>query len=294
MKDSTADELRTCLSAMTVDRSEDLLESAQDYVYYGQPDRAVEIWEQLIAEGGEDTDQAHLDYAEYLFDEHEDDEAYTELGAVLSAGHFSARWLRAVDMVEDHKPAMALCLYLLAIETITAEELRNPARARRYLQLVAARRRLKWEFGIPLSDVDLHIEIGDSESRVKCWELLRLVTEVQVVDGQLRFWDRGALAALSQTWGRHTFLERPDAYYLEIKAVLQARSGGRAVATRMSIADWKRLAGLARDAKHLDDLQAIVSKYDGGTTVEWPPGRNQGCWCGSGVKYKKCCGWPPG
>ena len=21
----------------------------------------------------------------------------------------------------------------------------------------------------------------------------------------------------------------------------------------------------------------------------WPPQRNEGCWCGSGLKYKKCC-----
>lgn len=26
--------------------------------------------------------------------------------------------------------------------------------------------------------------------------------------------------------------------------------------------------------------------------LPWPPGRNAGCWCGSGVKYKKCCGRP--
>lgn len=26
--------------------------------------------------------------------------------------------------------------------------------------------------------------------------------------------------------------------------------------------------------------------------VAWPPGRNERCWCGSGVKYKKCCGGP--
>jgi hypothetical protein len=24
--------------------------------------------------------------------------------------------------------------------------------------------------------------------------------------------------------------------------------------------------------------------------VAWPPGRNQRCWCGSGRKYKQCCG----
>jgi len=25
-------------------------------------------------------------------------------------------------------------------------------------------------------------------------------------------------------------------------------------------------------------------------TVPWPPGRNDPCWCGSGSKYKRCCG----
>lgn len=27
-----------------------------------------------------------------------------------------------------------------------------------------------------------------------------------------------------------------------------------------------------------------------GRVVAWPPGRNDRCWCGSGLKYKKCCG----
>lgn len=26
--------------------------------------------------------------------------------------------------------------------------------------------------------------------------------------------------------------------------------------------------------------------------ITWPPGRNDACWCGSGRKYKKCCGTP--
>jgi tetratricopeptide (TPR) repeat protein len=25
-------------------------------------------------------------------------------------------------------------------------------------------------------------------------------------------------------------------------------------------------------------------------TISWPPGRNEPCWCGSGRKYKRCCG----
>jgi tetratricopeptide (TPR) repeat protein len=27
-----------------------------------------------------------------------------------------------------------------------------------------------------------------------------------------------------------------------------------------------------------------------GEVIAWPPGRNEPCWCGSGRKYKKCCG----
>jgi hypothetical protein len=32
--------------------------------------------------------------------------------------------------------------------------------------------------------------------------------------------------------------------------------------------------------------------YAQGRHMSWPPGRNQACWCGSGRKYKKCCGDP--
>jgi tetratricopeptide (TPR) repeat protein len=28
----------------------------------------------------------------------------------------------------------------------------------------------------------------------------------------------------------------------------------------------------------------------GGRAIAWPPGRNEPCWCGSGAKYKRCCG----
>ena len=41
-------------------------------------------------------------------------------------------------------------------------------------------------------------------------------------------------------------------------------------------------------------LEATLGGDDGsliehGPALEWPPGRNEPCWCGSRVKYKKCC-----
>lgn len=34
----------------------------------------------------------------------------------------------------------------------------------------------------------------------------------------------------------------------------------------------------------------LARRYD---AVAWPPGRNAPCWCGSGRKYKTCCGPTP-
>jgi SEC-C motif len=30
-----------------------------------------------------------------------------------------------------------------------------------------------------------------------------------------------------------------------------------------------------------------------GQTLDWPPRRNEPCWCGSGLKYKGCCATAP-
>ena len=61
----------------------------------------------------------------------------------------------------------------------------------------------------------------------------------------------------------------------------------------------------------VDDLLAYAGEHDrdpkeqqtradhlldrigaGAATLDWPPERNAPCWCGSGRKYKKCCGSP--
>jgi tetratricopeptide (TPR) repeat protein len=37
----------------------------------------------------------------------------------------------------------------------------------------------------------------------------------------------------------------------------------------------------------------VASRMRDGDAIPWPPGRNEPCWCGSGRKYKKCCGPAP-
>jgi hypothetical protein len=63
------------------------------------------------------------------------------------------------------------------------------------------------------------------------------------------------------------------------------------------------LSGLAVLCGRVDDLVRYAGQVGGEATDAqvreryaqdlparpWPPGRNEACWCGSGVKYKKCC-----
>ena len=34
----------------------------------------------------------------------------------------------------------------------------------------------------------------------------------------------------------------------------------------------------------------VEAERAAGAGLGWPPGRNEPCWCGSGLKYKRCCG----
>lgn len=89
-------------------------------------------------------------------------------------------------------------------------------------------------------------------------------------------------------------LKDPDAYCRSIEATLRTMAGsGRRPA--IAAVDVKRLIGYA-DEQGLDaDSGEARSRFATelgrrGEVITWPPGRNEPCWCGSGRKYKSCCG----
>jgi tetratricopeptide (TPR) repeat protein len=56
---------------------------------------------------------------------------------------------------------------------------------------------------------------------------------------------------------------------------------------------WVAEAGRSgEDESVLRAGYAAELRRRGVDVVAWPPGRNERCWCGSGVKYKKCCAAP--
>jgi tetratricopeptide (TPR) repeat protein len=52
-------------------------------------------------------------------------------------------------------------------------------------------------------------------------------------------------------------------------------------------------AGTTHDAYRTrleGELRDLAEQAAQGNTTPWPPPRNSPCWCGSAIKYKKCCG----
>ena len=69
-----------------------------------------------------------------------------------------------------------------------------------------------------------------------------------------------------------------------------SRSGGGAVLRFRTASDDAEDVELELDAGGLDALRAAVAEALGGAVAPGEPGRNDPCPCGSGSKYKKCCG----
>jgi uncharacterized protein YecA (UPF0149 family) len=92
------------------------------------------------------------------------------------------------------------------------------------------------------------------------------------------------------------FDEAPDAYYARGERVYHDyRDAGLAAVHLVpaKAADLAAFAARAGESAEDGGLRArFAASADPATTLDWPPERNAGCWCGSGRKYKKCCGRP--
>jgi hypothetical protein len=292
MDDPMADELRDYWTDTHVDRCDVLLDAAQDHVRKKRPSRAIAIWQQLISEGDQDGDSAHVEYADYLFGLFKDDEARTELADVMAEGRiFSTPWLNAAEMLEERGDlAEALVWYTLATDYLTAEDVHGPKGPLWAKRLVAGRRRVKWTMGLPLDDTDLLGQMGDVEAEDKELALLTFLVEPAVVEGRMQFLPRGEFDVAGRGWSGRISPELKDAYYQDRERELRGHEGQRLVVVPWTFESWVAFMNATWGARSHEEQRYIVRRYGEGEGIEWPPQRNQPCWCGSGTKYKRCCG----
>jgi len=86
-------------------------------------------------------------------------------------------------------------------------------------------------------------------------------------------------------------------YSKEIDTILREHAShtvGRLAVTPITPADLETLVDTRGIHPTSEQARAVLAAemHAAGDTIPWPPGRNQPCWCGSGRKYKHCCGRP--
>lgn len=87
-------------------------------------------------------------------------------------------------------------------------------------------------------------------------------------------------------------------YCRRMEGRLRARSEAGMAAIRIIPVRWPEYTTWRKQNREEGDPADLRARYaadlcaDSSRVVPWPPGRNEPCWCGSGRKYKKCCGVP--
>ncbi|MEU4420310.1 SEC-C domain-containing protein [Actinoplanes sp. NPDC024001] len=113
--------------------------------------------------------------------------------------------------------------------------------------------------------------------------------------GDLLFWPQAEFTALTGQWPALT--EAYGATWDEHRARLErelvrlAGTGrGDLAVLPGTVSGLTAHAGSGDDPATAENRAGYAQRLQAGTAkISWPPERNAACWCGSGLKYKKCC-----
>jgi tetratricopeptide (TPR) repeat protein len=290
------------------ERSEILLEAAQVWHRAGDHDRAMDLLAEVIEDGGEDGACARVVLAEVLFDEGRADEAYAQLGQLKASRPASpGPYELAAELLEERGEARgALDWFNMALSRLDEQEmaaLRGELGWATYAATVVhGRRRTREVLGLPPDELDRaapqppgRFGLGFPTTD----DLLEASEGRQIRAREVRtlFWQRHELRAATARLP-DVFGDGDDAteYHRGLETrlrTLSERGAHRIMLFPGTVDGLERFASRtggdvadrATRRAYLDELAVA-----GGGTITWPPPRNALCWCGSGSKYKKCCG----
>ncbi|TDO29993.1 SEC-C motif-containing protein [Kribbella sp. VKM Ac-2527] len=294
-------------------RGEILLEMAASRLEMGERDRAVAIWRDLIAEGGDDGDYARIDLVEYLFGIGQEEDARAELAALKATHRTSgAGWELAAELLEERgELTEALVWYTMATERFTTADIAILGEDAGWASLpgvlVRRRRELRSGMGLAPDETDQLVpaeeDIQDLFRRPfpSVEEAAEAMRAHRGVSAEVRmlFWPRSEFDTARERWPDAIDQDLSQAeYYRDLEAKLDtmaSEGAGRVNAVHCSVESFAVYVDTAGE-RPLDSSAArrdyLDARYSEGHHLQWPPPRNQPCWCGSGAKYKKCCGAP--
>lgn len=297
--EQSALEIEAQLEEYPEERGEILLEAGQAWLQADQPDRALKLWAEAADLGGDDGCYARCELADFHMGRDESAAAYEQLGKLardpsLNDGHCTL----VAELLEEYGDLQgAATWYDRGAARIVLEDLED-GRNLGAMSMLSDRRQLRQSLGLPPDAAD-----DLAERLPNPWLGQGLPTSLEEIDDfidvgimpsevrLLTFQRRERLQAQLRWPGDYE--QSNEEYYeaAELRWRELADSGAHKI--RLIPASIEQLCeyALSVGGSPLDsDVKAGYARaVDESEIIAWPPERNGRCWCGSDLKYKKCC-----
>ncbi len=283
------------------DRGEILLEAAHQWRLAGDEERADALVQKVVGIGGDDAAFARFTLAEACFDRGADDEARAHLATIQRVGLDGPGPAELVaELLEErgeYGPALDwadLALGLLAEDE--RSQLDRPGPPTLLAGMLRTRQRCRRALELPADDLD-HAADVQEQNRLDFVDALSGRHDANGDHFRVLIWQRDQQRAVGARWP-DVFTPDMLAPHAEIEARLRTTAENNpASPVTLVIADVDEFADYvdrtgSDPADEQTRLAYLTEAYGRGRTMSWPPQRNNPCWCGTGRKYKKCCGDP--
>jgi tetratricopeptide (TPR) repeat protein len=291
-------------------RGEILLEAAGQWKDAGELERATVLLGEVLGAGGVDADFARYSLAELCFERGSDVEAWGHLKALEDAGPCDPgpTGLVAELLEQRGEHEAALHWFDRAISLLEPDEVNAVGKPGGSPSINAAlffgRQRCRQRLGLPADDLDRVADVAE-QNRRDFVDLLERASGTAAkgspgktsAGATMLIWQREEQQRAARRWPK-VFPPDVIGHHPQVDQHLRdmCRDQGITKVTLVPGTVEGFAAYLDRTGGDPADEEVRLAyadeAYEQGQHIPWPPGRNQPCWCGSGRKYKRCCGGP--
>lgn len=297
-----AEQLEKDALAYPEERGEILLEAAEVWLRAGRRERAVELLTSLTGDGGDSGCGARIQLADVYLGAGDAGSAHAQLAAAakdpaLHDGHC----VLAAELLTEHGDLVQAARWYdraaarLADDQLDALRRRDDRISIATMIMLRGRQDVRQQLGrLPDMLDDLVPEPVSTNDPFDSEALLELV-DAGVTPGKVRVltFRRDQRRLAQQRWPDH-YTQPDDEYYPAAEHQWRQIRDGGVPSIVVVPGDVDALTAFAERAGGSATDTAVKRRYcqsvPDSDTITWPPERNAPCWCGSGRKYKKCCG----
>lgn len=277
-------------------RCGELIEQAEDLQLSGDHESAIELLDQAVEIPGIEAGYAMASRAFSLFTLGQHSDARSQLNTLRKHKPFSAMaFHQAAEAAAQHgELKLALRWYDMGVSRLTDlledggfEFELGP----KVTVLAIGRAQVRRTLGLDPDELDRTVSPQPPMARPGSLASGEVGPESIV---RVLFWHRDEIRPAAARWPtllQHTDIDEVLSERELENRELVARDGARVVMVPLTVdllAEFSaRTGGDPLDGR--TRTKFLHEQYDKGAVIQWPPGRNDPCWCGSLRKYKNCC-----